>query len=218
MPKSRPQPPQNNGAPSCAPGSPVTGCSHGPLSDQEAQQLFNDFKSNAGIPFDYPVDCCYARANEMCRMAEARGIPCQKYWVFEPNWGTPNATSPLAPVRPDGSAVTFPNPNANFQRTPVHWTYHVAPLIPVRHADGTVENMVFDPSISDRPLSEAQWRNIQGNPPNLMERTTPPDVFFINPRTNAVTPDPNDSKTNDAFTKHRASRDAALDGERRRTP
>lgn len=218
MPSRSPQPPQNNGAPNSAPGATGAGCHGGPISDQQAQQLFNDFKNNSSIPFDYPVDCCYARANEMCRMAEARGIPCQKYWVFEQNWGTPNATSPLAPVRPDGSAVTFPNGNSNFQRTPVHWTYHVAPLIPVQHADGTVENMVFDPSIADRPLSEAEWRNIQGNPANTMERTTPSDVFFINPRTNAASSDPNDSKTNAAFASHRASRDAALDGERRRTP
>jgi hypothetical protein len=34
------------------------------------------------------------------------------------------------------------------------WAYHVAPLIPVRLADGTIEERVFDPTFTSRPSWE----------------------------------------------------------------
>ncbi len=41
------------------------------------------------------------------------------------------------------------------------WNFHVAPLIPVQKADGSIQEMVFDPtftaSIDNKPLSISEW-------------------------------------------------------------
>ena len=44
------------------------------------------------------------------------------------------------------------------------WSYHVAPLIPVMQADGTIEEMVFDPTFTSAP-SWAKDQSVYDNKP-----------------------------------------------------
>jgi len=83
------------------PESVVTPCP-GSLTEEEAQALFDDLKARTEIPFDYPPDCCFARAQRMAQLMADRGIESKKAWAY----------GSLNPVNPDGSAVRFPQPQA----------------------------------------------------------------------------------------------------------
>jgi hypothetical protein len=54
-------------------------------------------------------------------------------------------------------------------RTPHHpagmvrWSYHVAPTIRVRRADGSVQMMVIDPSLFHEPVTIKKWLAVQTN-------------------------------------------------------
>lgn len=116
----------------------------------EAQILFNELANDNNIPFDYPRDCCFARAHEMCRQLEAKGIECGKTWYYSAGWpaqGSPDFPPanlsvtglPKTPVIPDGT---------------LSWTYHVAPTVEL---DG--KTMVFDPSMFKGPVTPDEWRS-----------------------------------------------------------
>ena len=128
--------------PNTRPGSATTACPGTPLSEAQAQQLFRELAAQPQIPFDYPDDCCYSRAHEMCRIMRERGIPCRKVWNYAHDF-------------PNGAALRADTPNHPSGH--VNWRYHVAPVVPVQGNDGVVRDMVMDPSLSDRPLTVDEW-------------------------------------------------------------
>ncbi len=190
---------------SCAASSPR--CVSSPA---EAQELFDELRNQPQIPFDYPVDCCYTRAHEMCRLLEAKGIECRKYWLFEEGWGV-SPKSELHPVDKSGNPVEFWNSDVTPPRpTPVQWVYHVAPLVDVRQPDGRVEEMVLDPSLSDRPMTKEEWRRIQGDPPGAYGEESDSAAYFQNQKFGIREEDRDYSKTAAQLEAHRNSRDTAL--------
>ncbi|MCX7113398.1 MAG: protein-glutamine glutaminase family protein [Proteobacteria bacterium] len=50
----------------------------------------------------------------------------------------------------------------------VEWYgYHVAPTVPVQKADGSVQDMVIDPSMFDHPVTVDEWRDAQHDHPRV---------------------------------------------------
>jgi len=94
------------------------------------------------IPFLYPDDGCWARANEMCRLMIAQGAHPRKIWI-------------------DGNLHTLTKNNpACF----VNWNWHVAPTLCVRRRFFSHIEEVIDPSLFNGPVTEAAWKGVQGDP------------------------------------------------------
>jgi len=107
------------------------------LTPQAANQLFAHMASRHDIAFRYLRDGCSARAHLMIRDMQAHGIQAGKVWAFPPGQGQSLA--------PSGG---------------IHWRYHVAPVVHVHSAHGDVP-MVIDPSLFNRPVTVAEWRQHQ---------------------------------------------------------
>jgi hypothetical protein len=122
------------------------------MSLQAATDLFNIMAAQGDIAFQFPVDGCYARAHLMVQRMQQLGADPGKVWTF--------AGGPSDPLW-----VNTPNHPAGV----VEWGYHVAPTIPVQQANGTVQDMVVDPSMFDRPVSIDEWRNAQHDHPNVVQ-------------------------------------------------
>lgn len=193
--------------PLCVPGSAVIPCAAPAprvLTVEQANEEFTKLAA-ADIPYDYPVDCCYSRAHAMCAMLAQDGYACEKYFYYKKNYPAPSLAPGLAPTR-NGVPVTFPDQFGNKQ--PVIWGYHVAPLVPVKQADGQIIKMVLDPSIADKPVTQAQWRAIQGDPAGATDNTTPASVVHVGPNNIAPSYDPDYSKSTSMMEQHKARRDA----------
>jgi hypothetical protein len=178
------------------------------LTQAQAQEMFDLLASESHIPFDYPVDCCYTRAHEMCRIMQANGVSCQKYWFFDEHWGTPAVRSTLDPTDASGAPVTFPDPSGTHR--PVEWVYHVAPLVKVRDATGVVEDRIMDPSITDGPVSIDEWRTIMGDPGKAYGEISSSDAYFQNSKLGFYQDDPTYTETEKQLDEHRHNRDARL--------
>ncbi|MFK7941789.1 MAG: protein-glutamine glutaminase family protein, partial [Paracoccaceae bacterium] len=181
--------------------TPVAPC-EGALSPEEAQALFDDMAAQADIPFDFPPDCCYARAERMSQLMTGRGIENRKAWAYASRpFGT------LDPTNADGSLVRFPPGSGD----PVQWGYHVAPTVLVRQPDGTCRDMVIDPSLRDTPVTVDEWEGLMGGAST--SASTPNDIFY---RNDTGTREIRRSDLTDAerieepFAKHRAARDSEL--------
>jgi hypothetical protein len=142
------------------------------MTEAEAQSFMDQFKKT-DIPFDYPPDCCYARARVMCDKLEQKGFASEKLW----------SEGNLAAQKPDGTPVTFPDKYGNPEA--VTWHYHVAPIVDVVQPDGSVEKRILDPSLSDKPLSVDQWKALCGVAPSAtIDKTTPSNENYpFDPRT-----------------------------------
>jgi hypothetical protein len=127
----------------------------GCVSSWRAQQIFDAMSATTCnpngiappcIPFLYPDDGCWARAHEMRRLMNNMGIYPRKVWI-EGNLHTP----------------TRNNPNCF-----VPWGWHVAPTICVRRSWlfwwWPAERKVIDPSLFTTPVTQAQWKSVQGDP------------------------------------------------------
>ncbi len=178
--------------------SSVSACPAGAITPQRAQEVFNQLKARTDIPFNYPPDCCYARASVMCDAMKDMGIPSSKVWTS----GT------LVPMKPDGTPVRFP-PNPGGQQ--VIWGYHVAPVVQVAQPDGSCVPMVMDPSLSDRPLTVGEWNTIMSGPGSKIEKTvfTDPSVFYGPPENGPEYESSSDNRKT-AIDGHVKTRDAAL--------
>jgi uncharacterized Zn-binding protein involved in type VI secretion len=174
----------------------LIGRKHG-LSAAEAQKLFDKLASDKDIPFDYPLDCCYARANEMCRLLEngllgGEKIPCGKTWYYAAPGGSLSVSGlPKTPVIRNGSLA---------------WGYHVAPTVEV---DG--KTMVFDPSLFKEPVTLDEWHSIMkpsgGSP---VARNTDSKPFYTNSDETYTEYDGDYKKTNASFGEHVRARNAAI--------
>ena len=177
-------------------GSPAASCplKGKVLTPEQAQQWFDHFKDKRpDIPFNYPVDCCYTRAREMDKEMQAAGVPCGKVW----NYASP------------GNALTVPTKNVPASppyNGQVKWGYHVAPIVPVTQPDGSVQNMVIDPSMESGPVSVDKWKADQ-NDPNSTSATTGPDPYYRDPSGKEM-PDPGDASVKQTLDDHRAAKAA----------
>lgn len=112
------------------------------------------------IPFKYPDDGCWARANEMCRLMVALGRDPAKVWI-------------------DGDLKVN---SVNEPWCLVEWGWHVAPTICVRGGGWLLSTtrMVVDPSLFTTPVTEAQWKAKQGDP-NATLTDTGRDIYIRPP-------------------------------------
>ena len=107
------------------------------------------------IPFHYPVDGCYARAQRMDEILLDAGYESERVFIV-----SRAATS----SGPAGLRVQSEYGNEAPGETPsVSWWYHVAPIVRVQAADGTVERIVLDPSMTSGPLTIADWSSRMGH-------------------------------------------------------
>lgn len=180
--------------------APTAPCDNA-LSPEDAQALFDDLAAQTDIPFDYPPDCCYARAERMSQIMTGRGIENGKAWAYASTFGA------LDPTNEDGSLVRFPPGTGR----PVQWGYHVAPTVQVRQPDGTCRDMVMDPSLRDRPVTVQEWEDLMGGA--ATSASTPNDIYYrdASGRTVIRRSDlPSSERIDVPFASHRATRDAAL--------
>jgi Glutaminase len=138
----------------------------GCVSPARAQQLFNLVAATTCnpiavpppcIPFLYPDDGCWARAHEMCRLMIVAGASPKKIWI-------------------DGTLHT---PTKNNPNCFVNWGWHVAPTLCVRLSFWHCEDHVIDPSLFTTPVTEAQWKGVQGDP-NAVLTPTAASVYWRN--------------------------------------
>jgi hypothetical protein len=130
------------------------------------------------IPFDYPDDGCWGRAHEMYRLMANQGVACNKVWIY-------------------GSlrAATTNNP-----RCEVRWGWHVAPTLPVKIGSKT-ETYVIDPSLFAKPVTQAAWASVQGDPKAQLAASTGA-VFYRSP-SGATQTDPSFTATNQVLATYR---------------
>lgn len=169
--------------------SPVVHCANcGALTPAQAQQWFDHFKSRTDIPWNYPNDCCYNRAEVMDQELTASGVDAGKAWNYEPDQDHP-------------LRVDTPNdPNGYVQ-----WGYHVAPTVPVM-VDGVATPMVLDPSIASGPITPQQWKALQGQPGSQLVQTDA-KPYYRSPE-GEEWPAPDAAQITKTFDKHRARRAA----------
>ncbi len=160
----------------------------GAMSPEKAQEYFDRFKNQPDIPFDYPVDCCYTRAQRMVDQISAAGSPCGKVWNYASGHPKPTLTYYSDKV-PGGKG---------------HWVYHVAPTVPVTQANGSVRNMVIDPSTQTGPVTIEKWKADQNDPG---ARTVESDAspYYLSPDGKSL-PRPSNDEINDTLAGHRADR------------
>jgi hypothetical protein len=121
------------------------------VSEKDLDKVFKQLAKDQMIPFDYPLDGCYARAEEMSRLLEKDGITAVKIFV-QGNLEVKTSNSPTGKV---------------------DWWYHVAPVVLVKKS-GNYIPMVIDPSVFDHPVSADEWVDIQTKGP----QTQRPLVYY----------------------------------------
>lgn len=102
------------------------------ISMKKAQEIFDKARARNDIAWDYTFDGCYARAHLMARMFEEEGIHVDKAWL----------------------RGTLQIPGEDMTKT---WGYHVAPVVYVEDEKGKVQEMIIDPSVSQKPLTPKEW-------------------------------------------------------------
>lgn len=169
--------------------SPIQTCPGQTLTEQEAKDWFDKFKAQQDIPWNYPNDCCYNRAHVMAEQLKAAGVAVGKAWNYAP--GADHLLRVDTPNDPKGY---------------VEWGYHVAPTVQVRNADGSVQLMVLDPSITSGPITPDQWKALQGQADSslVLTNATP----YYRAPDGRVAPTPPDSEVQEIFDEHRRNRAA----------
>lgn len=125
------------------------------FAKSRAEEEFEEIKKLIEeVPFDYPNDCCHARAHKICAMLAERGFKSRKIWNFA-------GAFPLL-----GLCVSTPHVPDGIAR----WCYHVAVLISVR-TNSHAEDRVLDPALFDRLATIDEWKQRQGDPTSHHEIT-----------------------------------------------
>ncbi len=122
------------------------------------------------IPFLYPDDGCWARAQEMCNIFLELGLTPGKVW----NYG-------------DLTVKTHNSPQCE-----VSWVYHVAPILQVANG-GAIGIRVIDPSLFRAPVPLSEWIHKQGDPA-ATQAASDASVFYRSPK-GKLQFDPTGSKT-----------------------
>ena len=143
------------------------------------------------IPFDYPFDCCTARAHEMCRILRRRGIRPEKVWNYGRNF--------------DEKENTLVVHTSSVGR--VAWYYHVAPVVRVRFSNGNTQRMVFDPALFDRPVTVARWTDRQ-NDAGAVQQFSLDRFYYREPDGTRLLFDEDHNKTRELLRIHIRDREA----------
>ncbi len=114
------------------------------ISINQANELFNKAKEMEDIAWGYKQDGCYARAHLVARRFEEYGIDTGKVWIK--------------------GELSIPESN-------IYWSYHVAPTVYVDKGNGSIERMVIDPAIANKPLSIQEWSS------SMKKGTIGPDMY-----------------------------------------
>jgi hypothetical protein len=141
------------------------------VKEAKAVEVFKWMARQRDIAFRYPIDGCYARAQLMVERLQKQGFYPFKVWAFA-----------------NGHSLYARTPN--HPRGYVTWSYHVAPVLRVRHENKTQRWYVIDPSLFDRPVPIAQWEQAMrknsrshrpyltvtriGHPPTLLSKKKAP--------------------------------------------
>jgi hypothetical protein len=123
-------------------------------SDGELEQLFAALReatfsvngADVPIPYRYPKDGCYARAEVMARLLAASGYTVDKVFVV--------STKGLRISTPHGGdQADYGSP------LEVNWWYHVAPVVyaQVDKLPAKPHAFVVDPSVAQVPLTVRDW-------------------------------------------------------------
>jgi hypothetical protein len=105
----------------------------------EVTQAFGRLAKLKEIPWNYPIDGCYARAERAVEFLDELGFRPKKVWAF--------------PSGPDPLWVATTRAPKGF----VEWSYHVAPVLPMRLKNGKLSDYVLDPALFDRPVPVREW-------------------------------------------------------------
>ena len=135
------------------------------ISMSRAIEEFEFLKTQAQIPFDYPWDCCTARAHEMCRIFIEHGLNPRKIFNYGSGFEAKKFTLRFNTTLDDDGFIL--------------WRYHVAPLLDV-FVDGSSAPLVFDPSMFSGPVLIEEWVALQ-NDGNATQREIDDDVAFLFP-------------------------------------
>jgi hypothetical protein len=108
-------------------------------------QFRNDRGNMVPVPYHYPLDGCYGRAEMMAQALDRAGYDSEKAFVVSKRLPALNVPSSYAADAPRGSVPS------------IGWQYHIASVIDVTTASGAVVKMVLDPSMFDGPVSVATW-------------------------------------------------------------
>jgi hypothetical protein len=182
----------------------MPGSKTNPLTLAQAEALFADMASHAYIPFNYPDDGCYARAHEMCRLMQAKGVECGKAWNYGNDFENGTPTLKVDTPRHPSGAVT--------------WRYHVAPMVFVQDSAGNAARFVIDPSVSKGPIDAREWKDLQTDTKSRLEFSDA-SAYYKTPDaladgTKVATPyvekDTDYSKTNKILTEKSAERDERM--------
>jgi hypothetical protein len=104
------------------------------LSEERANEVFNKLKNDEEIPFDYPLDGCYARAHKMALDMDDMGIISGKAFI-------------------EGDMYV------DTKMTEAEWSYHVASLIMVKKNGKNIPTII-DPVLFDHPVSYDEWKGL----------------------------------------------------------
>jgi hypothetical protein len=161
------------------------------VSMKHAQWLFDQMRatncdpltaSAPCIPFMYPDDGCWARANEMCRLMGIMGESPRKVWITR------------GPTK-DLKAATRNHPQCF-----IEWYWHVAPTILVRGPwFFQVRRMVIDPSLTIGPVTKDAWRLVMQDAAASLQDTDAGQYYYNSPGST----DPTYSLTNADLQTHR---------------
>jgi hypothetical protein len=135
------------------------------ISMKKAQELHDRARARDDIAWDYTMDGCYARAHLMARMFEEEGVHVNKAWLR--------------------GQLQIPG-----EREGMNWGYHVAPLVYVEDGKGGVQEMIIDPSISEKPIPPKDWAalmKVDYKETKQVAFPTPTNTSFFNDTSYAVT-------------------------------
>jgi type VI secretion system secreted protein VgrG len=178
------------GAPLPQTPDPTVQLPAGAITEERANELFKDLADRKEtIPFDYPIDCCYSRAHEMCRIMKEKGVKCGKVWNYGHNF-------PRAGLKADTKNVPWDY---------VEWTYHVAPTVKVHSGGGKTKDMVMDPSLFDKPVTVDEWKKSMKDDRSKIEMSDD-KPYFRTPGDTYVEKDEDGAKTKEMLEQHVESR------------
>ena len=156
------------------------------LPYERVQEIFDEIKAfdcggkpagSTCIPFKYPDDGCWGRAHRMAQIAQGKGVPSRKVWIY-------------------GSLRVS---TANNPRCSVGWRYHVAICLEV-NGQGT---HVLDPSMFDAPVPLAKWTRAQSDPTPSVHQSDSA-IFYRPPAGHPLQYDPQYRETERVLRTYRA--------------
>ncbi|MEO3811752.1 protein-glutamine glutaminase family protein [Sphaerisporangium sp. B11E5] len=110
------------------------------------------------IPYRYPADGCFARAEIMARMLADSGYKADKIFAIAAGDNGLRLNTSHGGDQPGYG-----------DRLQVQWWYHVAPILYEPSATTKPEAVVMDPSVADTPVTVADWVGRMSTRPSAQE-------------------------------------------------